>query len=115
MKTFKALFTVILIAGFMTSASALIPLKDKAIDNKKELTTSLNNNISQNDIAWDLQRDTEVIAEIYVNMHGNPEIKAINGDKVYKSYVEKKLVKMKIDKDALLGKTFICKFKFRTN
>ena len=114
MKTLKTVFTVILITGFMTSVSALSPLKENAIENKKELTTSLNNIISQNDIEWDLQKDTEVVVEIYVNMHGNPEIKAINGDSVYKAYVEKQLKNIKIDKDALLGKTFIGRFKFRT-
>ena len=115
MKTFKTIFTAMLIAGFMTTAQALTPSEENRIEYKKELSNSFNNKISQNDIQWDLQKDTEVVAEIYVNMEGTPEVKAINGDNVYKSYVEKKLKTLKIDKDALLGKTFICRFKFRTN
>ena len=115
MKTLRTIFTAILLVGFMTSANALTPLEDKVNETKKELSARLQHSFSQNDIEWDLQKNTEVVAEIYVNMNGNPEVIAINGDIVYKAYVEKQLKNMKIDKDALLGKTFIGRFKFRTN
>ena len=115
MKTLRTFCTAMLVAGLFTASYAFTPSDDTKIENRKDLKCCLKETISHSELNWDEQKNTEVVAEIYVNMEGTPEVKAINGDEVYKSYVEKKLKTLKIDKDALLGKTFICRFKFRTN
>ena len=115
MKPLRTLTTALLTFGLFTATIAATPIDNTNINDCKELKHRLNEKIAHSELNWDDQKSTEVVAKIYVNMDGMPEVIAINGDQVYKLYVEKKLAKMKIDKNALLGKTFICKFKFRTN
>lgn len=115
MKTLKTIAVTLLLAMFCTSTWGLTPNEIKVTDAHKDLQTSLGKNISLQELSWDQQKNTEVIAEIYINFEGKPEIQAINGEQVYKTYVEKKLKTMKIDKNNLKGKTFICRFKFRVN
>ncbi|MDD4747692.1 MAG: hypothetical protein RBR35_12315 [Salinivirgaceae bacterium] len=115
MKPLRTLTTALLTFGLFTATIAATPIDNTNINDCKELKHSLHGKISHSKLNWDDQKNTEVVAEIYVNHNGTLEVKAINGDSVYKAYVEKQLHNMKIDKDALLGKTFIGRFKFRTS
>lgn len=115
MKTLKTIAVTLLLAMFCTATWGLTPNKVKVAGARKDLQTFLSKSISVNELAWDEQKNTEVVAEIYINFDGKPEIQAINGEKVYKTYVEEKLKTMKLGKESLKGKTFICRLKFRTH
>ena len=115
MKNLKTLTTVLFLTGFLTVSQAFTPNNKVATDSHKEFMTSMTNKISHNDLAWDLQKNTEVVAEIHVSNQGHPEIMAINGDEDYRKLVGEKLTAMKLDNESLYGKTFVCRFKFRTN
>ena len=115
MKTLKTFAVTLLLAVFCITAQGLTPNEVSVSNSRKELQNSLAQKFSHSELSWDQQRNTEVVAEIYVNMEGKPEVKAINGDDVYKTYVVEKLKHLKMDKESLKGKSFICRFKFRTN
>jgi hypothetical protein len=115
MKTLKTIAVTLLLAMFCTATQGITPNEVNVTDARKDLHASLCKKFSLQELAWDEQKNTEVVAEIYINFEGKPEIQAINGEKVYKTYVEEKLKTMKIDKENLKGKTFICRFKFRTH
>jgi hypothetical protein len=113
MKTLKTLTTAVLLTGMFTVSQALTPSNVSSVESRKELQSSLTDKISQSELTWDEQKNTEVVAEIRVSNEGRPEIVAINGDDTYRKLVEEKLKTMKLDKESLYGKTFVCRFKFR--
>ncbi len=115
MKTLRTLTTVVLLTGMFSVSQALTPNNESVNGCLKELQTSFSKKINQTELAWDQQKNTEVVAEIRVSSEGRPEILAINGDATYRTLVEEKLKTMKIEKPSLYGKTFVCRFKFRTN
>lgn len=115
MKTFKILTAAILLTGFFTTAQALTPSNETSLECRNEMKSILAGQVSQSDISWDQQKNTEVVAEIYVTKDGYAKINAINGEKTYKALIEKQLKNAKMDKEKYAGKTFICRFQFRQN
>ncbi|MDD2562624.1 MAG: hypothetical protein PHU27_00205 [Salinivirgaceae bacterium] len=115
MKTFKILAATIVLIGFATTSKAITPVSETTIECRNEMKNKLTLRVSQSDIPWDEQKNTEVVAEIYINNDGKTNIVAINGENTYKTLVEKQLKNHQMDKEKFSGKTFICRFQFRKN
>lgn len=115
MKTLKILAVAVVLTGFATTTKALTPSSKASTECRDEIKSKLTNQVSQSDIPWDERKNTEVVAEIYVNEEGKTSVVAINGENTYKTLVEKQINNYQMDKDKFAGKTFICRFKFRKN
>jgi hypothetical protein len=101
-------------ASLTTSVMAIAPIKKSVTETNSEMKTVLLKQMNHNELTWDEQKNTVVVAEIFVNDFGKASVKAINGDPTYLTYVSEKVQSMQVD-PKLAGKTFICRFKFRTN